>query len=312
MARTRQGAAVCARPACHCNKAALQKTPLERGPAAGSWHHPDWSTWPCQKMFADAMLLVISPAKTLDLDSPLPPASPTQPQLLDEAERLVTSLRRKSPAQVSSLMAISDRLGALNASRFKSWSRPFTPDNARPALLTFAGDVYEGLDARSLSPSQLDFAQQHLRILSGLYGVLRPLDLIQPYRLEMGTRLSTRRGRNLYEFWGDRVTCALASALAGTGSSVLVNLASDEYFRSVRPSRLAAQIIQPVFEEARPDGARPYAVISFHAKRARGAMARFAIDKELTQARGLQQFDRDGYRFVAEASTDTRWVFRRG
>ena len=208
-------------------------------------------------------------------------------------------------------MSISDKLGALNAARFQEWAQPFTTDNARPAILTFAGDVYDGLDARSLSEARLKWAQDHLRILSGLYGLLRPLDLMQAYRLEMGTRLKTRRGDNLYQFWGPTIAQSLNEALAADKSPVLVNLASDEYFKAVDRKTLNARIVQPVFQEPRPGKDKPWAVVSFLAKRARGAMTRYVIDKRLNDVEDLKAFDRDGYRFAPEASSDDRWVFRR-
>ncbi len=257
------------------------------------------------------MLIVLSPAKTLDLDSPLKTSLHSQPEMLDDAEKLIRILRPKSPASLSRLMSISDKLGALNAARYEQWERPFTPANARPAVLTFAGDVYDGLDATTLSESRLKWAQNHVRILSGLYGLLRPLDLMQPYRLEMGTRLRNRRGANLYHFWGKRIASRLNEDLSAQNSPVLVNLASDEYFKSVDRKTLAADVIQPVFEEPRPGKAKPWAVVSFMAKKARGAMTRFVIEQRLTDVQALKQFDRDGYRFCAPASTETRWVFRR-
>lgn len=257
------------------------------------------------------MLIVLSPAKTLDLESPLKTQLHSQPEMLDEADRLIKILRPKSPASLSKLMSISDNLGALNAGRFEQWQRPFTPENARPAVLTFAGDVYDGLDAATLSDARLQWAQNHLRILSGLYGLLRPLDLMQPYRLEMGTRLKNRRGENLYTFWGPRLAKSLNEVMAEQESSVLVNLASEEYSKAIDRKTLKAQIIQPVFQEPRPGKPKPWAVISFLAKRARGSMARYAIDKQLKNAEALKKFDRDGYRYSPEASTDSRWVFRR-
>ncbi|MGH1360112.1 MAG: peroxide stress protein YaaA [Burkholderiaceae bacterium] len=257
------------------------------------------------------MLIVLSPAKTLDLESPLKTRLHTQPEMLDEAAKLVKVLRPKSPASLSRLMSISDKLGALNASRYDDWTLPFNEANARPAVLTFAGDVYDGLDAGSLSESRLKWAQDHVRILSGLYGLLRPLDLMQPYRLEMGTRLKNTRGPNLYAFWGKRITNRLNETLANQKSPVLINLASDEYSKSIDRKALAADIVQPVFEEPRPGKDKPWAVISFMAKKARGAMARYVIEKRLTRVESLKEFDRDGYRYSPEASTDTRWVFRR-
>ena len=257
------------------------------------------------------MLIVLSPAKTLDLESKLTTRLHTQPEMLDEAQKLVKVLKPKSPASLSKLMSISDKLGALNAGRFQTWERPFKPANARPAVLTFAGDVYDGLDARTLTETKLKWAQDRVRILSGLYGLLRPLDLMQAYRLEMGTKLKTRRGANLYQFWGSQIAQSLNEILSAQKSPVLVNLASDEYFKSINKKVLDAPIVQPVFEEPRPGAAKQWSVISFLAKKARGTMTRYAIDKKLTSAESLKNFDRDGYRFIEEVSSEHRWVFRR-
>lgn len=257
------------------------------------------------------MLIVLSPAKTLDLESRLVTKLHTQPEMLDEAEKLVKVLQPKSPAALSKLMSISDKLGALNAGRFQTWERPFKPANARPAILTFAGDVYDGLDAGSLTEAKLKWAQDHVRILSGLYGLLRPLDLMQAYRLEMGTKLKTRRGPNLYKFWGTQIARSLNDALTAQKSPTLVNLASDEYFKSIDRKTLQATIVQPVFEEPRPGTEKQWGVISFLAKKARGSMTRYVIDKKLTRVNSLKKFDRDGYQFIEEASTESRWVFRR-
>lgn len=257
------------------------------------------------------MLILLSPAKSLDFESPLPPLPPSassQPDFLDASETLIGVLRHLSPADIGRLMGISDALAVLNAGRFSAWSRPFTPANARPAALAFNGDVYEGLAAATLSPGDLAFAQTQLRILSGLYGVLRPLDLIQPYRLEMGTKLANPGGKDLYAFWGDRPAAALNRALAETGSSEIVNLASEEYFKVVARQSLAAPVIQPVFEDW---SSGRYKVVSFYAKRARGLMARFAVQGRLTSAGALKDFAVEGYRFADEASDAQRWVFRR-
>jgi cytoplasmic iron level regulating protein YaaA (DUF328/UPF0246 family) len=254
------------------------------------------------------MLIVLSPAKRLDFDSPIEHHVHARPAMLAEARRLVAELRAYSPADLSRLMGISDELAALNAARFEHWKTPFTPRNARQAVLAFAGDVYERLDARTLDDDDLAWAQSHLRILSGLYGVLRPLDLIQPYRLEMGTRLPNPRGKDLYAFWGDRIGKALRRALAECDASTLVNLASAEYFRSVDLRALRARVVQPVFEQWHRGA---WKVVSFDAKRARGAMARYAIEYRLADADALQAFDRDGYRFDPAASDADRWVFRR-
>lgn len=254
------------------------------------------------------MLIVLSPAKTLDYDTPATTDARSLPDFIEHSSELIGTLRELSPAQIGSLMRISDSLAVLNAGRFASWRPKFNAKNAKQAVLAFNGDVYEGLDAPSLSARQLDYAQAHLRILSGLYGVLRPLDLMQPYRLEMGTRLANPRGRNLYDFWGDLVTDALNQVPALQKSRVLVNLASEEYFKVVRPERLNAAVVTPVFEDWK--GGR-YKVISFHAKRARGLMARYAAVKRITQADKLKAFDAEGYAFVENASTEHRWLFRR-
>ncbi|HRP23528.1 MAG TPA: peroxide stress protein YaaA [Thauera sp.] len=258
------------------------------------------------------MILVISPAKALDYETPPTTTRHTQPDFLEQSEELIEVLRQRSPAEIAELMSLSDPLASLNVARYASWSRPFTPDNAKQAVLAFNGDVYEGLDAPSLSEDELAWAQDHLRILSGLYGVLRPLDLMQAYRLEMGTRLATARGKNLYEFWGERITDELnrlldAEEAAGQGR-VLLNLASDEYFKSVKPKTLRARLVTPVFEDWK--GGR-YKIISFYAKRARGLMSRFVIRNRIDRVEGLEAFDSEGYAFAAEASDADRLVFRR-
>ena len=252
------------------------------------------------------MILVISPAKTLDFATPPHTGVFTQPDFLTESARLVKLLRALDVDQVAALMGISDELAALNAGRFRQWKTPFGPDNAKQAVLAFNGDVYAGLDAPGLGQGDLDFAQDHLRILSGLYGCLRPLDLIQPYRLEMKTRLANARGRDLYAFWGDRLTRAANAMLAG--HPVLVNLASAEYFKALDPKALAGRIITPVFEDWSHG---EYQVVWVKAKRARGLMCRYAIRKRLEQPERLQGFKEEGYRFDRKASEGDRWVFRR-
>ena len=258
------------------------------------------------------MILVISPAKALDYKTPPTTVSFTQPDFLDHAAELITVLREKSPAEVAELMALSDPLSSLNVARYASWSRPFAPDNAKQALLAFNGDVYEGLDAKRLTEADLAWAQDHLRILSGLYGVLRPLDLMQAYRLEMGTWLANPRGKNLYEFWGERITDELNRLLAGEEEAgrerVLVNLASDEYFKSVKPKKLKGRVVTPVFEDWK--GGR-YKIISFYAKRARGLMSRYAITRRVDEVEALKGFDTEGYAFAADASDADTLVFRR-
>ncbi|QDY40929.1 peroxide stress protein YaaA [Candidatus Pantoea soli] len=254
------------------------------------------------------MLMVISPAKTLDYESPLATQRFTQPALLEKSQQLIEVARDLSPAQIASLMSISDKLAHLNAERFNQWQPPFTPDNARQAILAFKGDVYTGLQAETFSEADFTFAQQHLRMLSGLYGVLRPLDLMQPYRLEMGIRLANPAGKDLYSFWGDQLTTALNAALAEQGDDVLINLASDEYFKAIKPKQLNGQLIKPVFLDEKNG---KFKVISFYAKKARGLMSRYIIQQRLTQPEQLKQFDVDGYVFDAAESTDTELVFKR-
>lgn len=254
------------------------------------------------------MLIVLSPAKTLDFTSKPTTRSFTEPALLEQSAMLIERLRELDEPAVGALMDISPALASLNVERFRQWCPPFTEANARQAVLAFAGDVYEGLQAASLDEAALQWAQQHCRILSGLYGVLRPLDLMQPYRLEMGTRLGNPRGRDLYAFWGDRIAGELRDAMRALAHPVLVNLASDEYFRSVHLPSLPHPVVQPIFQERR---AGAWKVISFAAKRARGTMTRFAIDQRIDRAEGLKDFDRDGYRYDPSVSDDRAWYFRR-
>ncbi len=254
------------------------------------------------------MLMLLSPAKTLDYASPLPTNTHSLPDFIPRSAELIELLRQLSPSEVGSLMQISDPLAQLNAQRYADWSKKFNFNNARQALLAFNGDVYEGLDAASLRETQLAWAQDHLRILSGLYGVLRPLDLMQPYRLEMGTRLGNAHGKDLYAFWGERVTHAINAALAQHPAPALINLASEEYFKVVKPALLTVPVITPVFEDWK--GGK-YKIISFYAKRARGLMARFAIDKKITKPAQLKKFDREGYAFDTAHSSPSSWVFRR-
>lgn len=257
------------------------------------------------------MIIVLSPAKSLDFETPAHVNKHTLPDFLDDSAQLIDELRHLSPAQIATLMSISDPLAHLNFERFAQWDRRFDVHNAKQAMLAFNGDVYEGFDAVSMKAADLDYAQKHVRILSGLYGVLRPLDLIQPYRLEMGSRFVNSRGKDLYAFWGGKVADALNDALEkapAKGARVLVNLASEEYFKSVKRGALAAPIIHPVFEDWK--GGR-YKIISFYAKRARGLMARYATLNRIDRAEGLKAFDLDGYAFAPEASSAENWVFRR-
>ncbi len=252
------------------------------------------------------MLIVLSPAKSLDLTTPSTTKLSTTPDFLDRSAELIEVLRGFAPGPLAELMHISDALSALNVGRYASWTRDTA--EARQAIMTFNGDVYDGLAARTLKPKQLAWTQDHVRILSGLYGVLRPLDLIHPHRLEMGTRLATEAGKDLYAFWGERISATLNAAIAANGADTLVNLASEEYFKSVKPKLLTVPVITPTFEEWK-DGR--YKIISFFAKRARGTMARYAAVKGLTDAAKLKNFKEDGYAFDKRASTDTSWVFRR-
>ena len=255
------------------------------------------------------MLFLLSPAKSLDYDSPLPAGLPhSQPQFIPDAARLIDVLRTRSPQDIASLMSISDALAALNVARYGAWSPRFTQENARQAVMAFNGDVYEGLQAATLSLPDLDWAQQHLAILSGLYGVLRPLDLMQPYRLEMGTRLATDAGANLYQFWGARIAEHLNRQLADDTDPVVVNLASQEYFKAVDRKALSARVVECVFEDYK-DG--QYKIISFLAKRARGLMARYAVQHKVATPKKLEGFDLEGYAFHPAASSPERLVFRR-
>jgi cytoplasmic iron level regulating protein YaaA (DUF328/UPF0246 family) len=226
--------------------------------------------------------------------------------MLDRSSALIDVLRDYSPGRLAELMALSDGLAALNVARYATWSTE--PQHARQAIMAFNGDVYAGFDARSLKPKALGYAQQHVRILSGLYGVLRPFDLIHPHRLEMGSRLATPGAKDLYGFWGDAVTDRLNDAIAANGAEVLVNLASEEYFRSVKPKLLPVPVVSPVFEDWKNG---KYKIISFFAKRARGMMARYAAEKGITDAEKLKKFKVDGYAFSKRDSTETSWVFRR-
>lgn len=254
------------------------------------------------------MLFLLSPAKKLDYDSPVLITSHTQPLFVDRAAALIKVLKTKSADDIAQLMDLSPALSELNVSRYASWKRTFTQDNSRQAVLAFNGDVYEGLQAGSLSERQLEWAQEHVVILSGLYGALRPLDLMQPYRLEMGTRLETSKGANLYDYWGSTIADYLNERQDGKRAPVIVNLASEEYFKAVDRKALKARVVQCVFQDWK-NGA--WKVISFHAKRARGLMARYAIEHKIAKPEGLQGFDSEGYAFDAGASTDDKLVFRR-
>ncbi|SHM76859.1 hypothetical protein SAMN05216593_10354 [Pseudomonas asturiensis] len=254
------------------------------------------------------MLMVISPAKTLDFETPPTTRRFTQPQYLDHSQELISQLRELTPAQIAELMHLSDKLAGLNAARFGSWNPAFTLDNAKQALLAFKGDVYTGLQAETLDDAQLDYAQDHLRMLSGLYGLLRPLDLMQPYRLEMGTRLPNTRGKDLYAFWDTRISEWLNQALAEQGDDLLLNLASTEYFSAVKRSALKARIIDTEFKDMKNGH---YKIISFYAKKARGMMSRFVIEERINTPEALKHFNSHGYRYSTEHSSSSKLVFLR-
>ncbi|TAL78805.1 MAG: peroxide stress protein YaaA [Burkholderiaceae bacterium] len=254
------------------------------------------------------MLVLLSPAKKLDYDTPVRTALHTQPLFVEQAAALIKVMKKKSPSEVAGLMSVSDNLGKLNAERYAAWTPRFDLGNSRQAVLAFNGDVYEGLDASSLSDKQLKWAQEHLALLSGLYGVLRPLDLMQPYRLEMGTRLATKVGRNLYEYWGSTIASYLNQRLEGQRNPIVLNLASEEYFKSVDLALLKARVVQCVFQDYK-SGA--WKIISFYAKRARGLMARYIIEHKIDNVPALRGFDAQGYVYTPEESTDDRLVFRR-
>jgi uncharacterized protein len=254
------------------------------------------------------MLFLISPAKALDYETPPHIDTHTQPQFVPQARELIEVLREKSPQQIAELMSLSDTLSGLNVARYQHWKPRFTTGNSKQAVLAFNGDVYEGLDASSLDAQQLDWLQQHLCILSGLYGVLRPLDLMQPYRLEMGTRLATGRGKNLYQFWGTQIAAYLNERAQADATPVIVNLASEEYFKSVDRKTLLPRVVTCVFEERKGDG---YKVVSFMAKRARGLMVRYAVQHCLSTPEQLKGFDLEGYSHAPAASEGDRLVFRR-
>ncbi|WP_101049182.1 peroxide stress protein YaaA [Macromonas nakdongensis] len=254
------------------------------------------------------MLFLLSPAKALDYETPAVTASHTQPLFVPQAAELIGVLRQQSPQQIAALMDLSDPLAGLNVARYQAWVPEFTPQNAKPAVLAFNGDVYEGLDAKTLDEAQLQWLQAHLCILSGLYGVLRPLDLMQPYRLEMGTRLATAKGKNLYQFWGTQIADYLNQRAAAELAPVVVNLASEEYFKSVDKQALKPRVVSCVFEEFK---AGKYKVISFMAKRARGLMVRYAVQHRIATVERLQDFDLEGYAYVPVASEPDRLVFRR-
>ncbi len=254
------------------------------------------------------MLIIISPAKTLDFDTSPITNEFTQPEFLKDSRKLILELKKLTPAEVSSLMKISDKLGTLSYLRFGEWKTPFTLNNAKQALLAFKGDVYTGIDAESFSKQDLMFAQKHLRILSGLYGILKPLDLMQAYRLEMGTQFENKQGKDLYEFWGTKITDQINKDLKVSKSKYLINLASNEYFKSLQKDNINARIIVPVFKDYKNG---KYKIISFFAKKARGLMSAYIIKNRLNNPEELKGFNIDGYKFYKSESSTTNLVFQR-
>jgi hypothetical protein len=254
------------------------------------------------------MLMVISPAKTLDFDSPLATSKNSQPRLLDQSQQLINELQKLAPHDISTLMSVSDKIGTLNFDRFQAWQQPFNEGNARAAVLAFKGDVYTGMQAETFQASDFNFAQKHLRILSGLYGLLRPLDLMQAYRLEMGTKFVNKNGKNLYQFWDNKITTILNEDIKDSGSKELVNLASNEYFKSVQLKYLDSEVITPIFKDFKNG---KYKIISFYAKKARGMMAAYIIKNKIKNAEDIKSFNIDGYRFDNDMTRDNNWVFTR-
>ena len=254
------------------------------------------------------MLMVISPAKTLDFETHAGIDVFTQPAFTDQSQTLIDGLRKLTPDDIQDLMGVSNNIAELNHARFMNFSLPFSPENAKQALFAFKGDVYTGLDAESLPEQALQYAQSHLLMLSGLYGVLKPLDLMQPYRLEMGTKFGIAQAKNLYQFWDNTITDALNVRLAEIGSDTLLNLASNEYFKSVKPKSLQAQVITPVFKDLKNG---QYKMISFYAKKARGLMARFVLLNQIDSVEDCKNFDLEGYYFVPEASDQKTLTFHR-
>ncbi|MBR9726683.1 peroxide stress protein YaaA [Shewanella intestini] len=254
------------------------------------------------------MLVLVSPAKTLDFENPPITKHYSQPTLLTHSQELIKVCEKLSPAEIASLMKVSDKIAMLNVARFGQWQPDFSPDNAKQAIFAFRGDVYSGFDADTLTEQQQKSAQQRLRILSGLYGLLKPLDLMMPYRLEMGNRLENSRGKNLYAFWGEIITDEINQAVAQQQDDVIVNLASNEYFKAVKPQQLNGQLITPIFKDAKKG---QYKVISFYVKKARGLMARFIIDNEISQVDQLIKFDLEGYYYSETESTLNEPVFLR-
>lgn len=254
------------------------------------------------------MYFVISPAKKLNESIEIPTKKYTQAKLLDQAQQLMPLLQQLAPHEIATLMSISDKLALQNAERYHNWQPPFTPENAKQAVYLFNGDVYEGLDALHLTEPALDYLQQHMSILSGLYGILKPLDLIQPYRLEMSIKLKNARGKDLYTFWGDIITNTIEQNIQSEEYKVLINLASQEYFKVIDTKKISVPVIAPVFKDQKNG---KYKIISFYAKRARGLFMRFAAENQLTDPEQLKEFDYDGYYYDEASSSESEWVFLR-
>ena len=254
------------------------------------------------------MLTLLSPAKTLDYETPATTSTSSQPRFLDDSAELIDVLRKYSPDEIGGLMKLSDKLAELNVERYSSWQLPLNESNAKQAILAFKGDVYTGLEAETLRQQDLEYAQQHVRMLSGLYGILKPLDMMAPYRLEMGTKLKNPRGKDLYEFWGNTLTESLNNELAEHDSKVVVNLASNEYFKSVKTKQLSGELITPVFKDEKNGN---FKIISFYAKKARGMMARYIIDNRIDTPEELKAFNVAGYKYCPEDSKGNTWVFNR-
>ena len=254
------------------------------------------------------MLIVISPAKTLDYETPPKTKVFTTPDYLGQSQQLINRLRNFSSLDISDLMKVSAKIADLNFERYESWKKPFTEKNAKQSILAFKGDVYTGLNAETFKANDFKFAQNHLRVLSGLYGLLRPLDLMQPYRLEMGTKLKTDKGKNLYEFWGSDITEGLNKQLKKIKSDILINLASNEYFKSVKTKELNAEIITPAFKEFKNG---EYKMIGIYAKKARGLLSRYIIENKLNDPEDIKSFKEEGYRFSKQLSKGNNWVFTR-
>ena len=254
------------------------------------------------------MLMLVSPAKSLDFDTPATTKTHTQPEFIERSAALIKQLKKLNPEDIQELMGVSHKIADLNYQRFQNWHPEFDLDNAKQSAFAFQGDVYQGLEIDQFDAARLKFAQKHLRILSGLYGLLRPLDLMQAYRLEMGTKFKNQQGANLYEFWGEDITQTINSHQKKIKSTVLLNLASNEYFKAVKPKLLNAEVITPVFKDFKND---KYKIISFYAKKARGMMAAYVIENKITEAEQIKQFNTAGYKYSAAESTKNEWVFLR-